>query len=81
MWYPKEKLLFCVVRERWGPVAAACSVHAPQNTKFPRVDEAKEVERFAKETTSKGMLAWAAIAAVVVGLTAIAMQPLKLPRS
>ncbi|KAI9697128.1 MAG: hypothetical protein M1820_007944 [Bogoriella megaspora] len=58
---PEEKLIFFDCRDGWEPLCAALGKEVPKGVPFPKLNESKAVEEFAKNQILKGLMAWAAL--------------------
>lgn len=58
---PKDRLVYFDVREGWEPLCKALDVPIPQGVEFPRINDGKAIDAFAKKQVRKGMQRWAMI--------------------
>ncbi|KAF2465651.1 uncharacterized protein BDR25DRAFT_295311 [Lindgomyces ingoldianus] len=69
---PEDKLIFFDVTEGWEPLCKALGKPVPKDIPFPRINDSKTTERFAKEMIRKGLVRWAFMCGVA-GLAIIAL--------
>jgi len=71
---PEEKLVFYDVRDGWEPLCKALAVRVPEDKPFPKLNDSKSADEFARAVVMKGLKAWVKIfgacAIIVVGLRA-----------
>lgn len=66
---PKEKLIIYDVKDGWEPLCQALNVPVPKNVDFPRINDSKAMEAFAKEHIRRGLSRWAMFFGAVVLVT------------
>ncbi|KAF2826493.1 hypothetical protein CC86DRAFT_417678 [Ophiobolus disseminans] len=63
---PREKLIFYDVRDGWEPLCEALGKEVPRDNmgqvlKFPKLNDARSADEFAKQIMRKGFVAWGEI--------------------
>ncbi|KAH7089973.1 NAD dependent epimerase/dehydratase [Paraphoma chrysanthemicola] len=58
---PTKQLRFYDIRDGWEPLCKALDVPVPVGVEFPKLNDAKSADEFAKRVIRRGLLAWAAI--------------------
>ena len=61
---PEEKLSFFDVRDGWEPLCQALGEPVPKAAEFPRINDGKAIENFAKKQMIRGIIRWAAVLCV-----------------
>ena len=69
---PEERLHFVDVKDGWAPLCKILGKKVPKEP-FPKSNDAKATEEFFKGLVTRGLMAWAQIAAVVVGMLAVGL--------
>ncbi|CZT25853.1 uncharacterized protein RCC_11522 [Ramularia collo-cygni] len=55
---PKDKIVYFDVREGWQPLYKALNVQVPVDVEFPRINDGKAMEDFAKTQVQRGLKHW-----------------------
>ena len=58
---PKEKLVYLDVKDGWEPLCNALDVPVPKGVEFPRINDGKAIDRFAKKQVRRGLQRWATL--------------------
>ena len=58
---PKDRLVYFDVREGWEPLCKALGVPVPESVEFPRINDGKAIEVFAKKQVMRGLQRWAVV--------------------
>ena len=72
---PKDRLVFVSVKDGWEPLCKALGEPVPAGVPFPRINDAKAMDDFAKDAMCKGLLRWA-LAIATGGAAAYAYRKL-----
>jgi hypothetical protein len=62
---PPGKLVWYDVRDGWEPLCKELKVGIAEGIEFPRVNDGKAIEEFAKAQVRKGMIRWMVVTACV----------------
>lgn len=66
---PADRLVFCDVKEGWGPLCRALGKEVPEDMAFPRINESKAIDQTAAYHIQRGLGRWA-VAVAALGVTA-----------
>ncbi|KAH7014214.1 P-loop containing nucleoside triphosphate hydrolase protein [Microdochium trichocladiopsis] len=58
---PPEKLFFYDVRDGWEPLCNILGVEVPEGVEFPRINDGKALDAFAKKQIRTGLLRWVVV--------------------
>lgn len=64
---PKQKLVYFDVKDGWKPLCKALNMPVPEGVDFPKINDGKAIDKFAKKQVQSGLLRWA----VVIGCCAV----------
>lgn len=71
---PPERLIFYDVKDGWEPLCKALDLPVPKDEPFPRINDGKAIDEFAKTQIIRGLKAWIFILLIIVVVgTIIAM--------
>ncbi|KAH7073469.1 NAD dependent epimerase/dehydratase [Paraphoma chrysanthemicola] len=68
---PTKQLVFYDIMDGWEPLCKALDVPVPVGVEFPKLNDAKSADEFAKRRIKRGVLAWATILGSCVVVAAI----------
>ena len=71
---PKDKLVFVSVKDGWGGICEALGCEVPRDVEFPRINDDKGIDAFAKKHNVRGLIRWAGIITMIVAVVSIEMQ-------
>ncbi|KAH8655878.1 hypothetical protein BX600DRAFT_515563 [Xylariales sp. PMI_506] len=58
---PQDRLIFYDVRDGWDPLCRALDLPVPADIPFPRINDSKAIDDFAKAQVQRGLTRWALI--------------------
>lgn len=71
---PKDKLVYFDVRDGWEPLCRALNVQVPSGVEFPKINDGKAIDQFAKRQIQRGLLRWAVVLGTLAGSAWIAQR-------
>lgn len=74
---PKDKLVYFDVRDGWEPLCRALQVPVPKGVEFPKINDGKAIDDFAKRQVKRGLQRWAVVLAMFAGTGWMAWRSLR----
>lgn len=68
---PPHKLVFFDVKDGWEPLCMALGKDIPKDVPFPRINDGKAIDHWAKKHVQRGLARWFSIVSVLVAVTAL----------
>lgn len=74
---PKDKLVYFDVRDGWEPLCKTLRMQVPNGVDFPKINESKAIDGFAKRQLKRGLMRWAVVLCTLASSSYIVWRSLQ----